>query len=691
MKLNVGKKSGFVVTGKRLDLFKVAKLPGARFMVSEQCVRLPEHIASWRGLNGLEFDFISKSARLRLEALEADYRASRRNIRNATRKFKKSSSVDIPVPLKSNPYEHQVRAFGFSTHLDGSALFMDQGTGKTMVAVAIAGQRMLNGEAKRVLVVCPKAVKPVWPREFAKHADFPFTYEYDKQPDVADGVELWITNYDRLKRELKKMLRWKPDMVIFDESHKIKNRKSDRTKAAISLSDKVKYKMVLSGTPFAKCISEVWSQMRVVDDRVFGRSYSQFKSRYLQMGGYMQYEVVGYNNEEEFSRKMHEKAFRVKKEECLDLPEMNYQHLYVQADVKTRKIYEQMERELFLELQGEEISADSAAVLNMKLRQIVGGAVKTDNQEMAHTSKLKMGALSDLLEGREGNKTVVFFSFTHEIVLAQQLAKKLKLKYLTLQGSTPDEDKLKFEDRFQNGDYDLAFINIQCGAEGITLTAADMVVFFSPTFSFIGFSQAKDRIHRIGQEKKSTCVFIIMEKTVDERVVSVLECNGQLVDTYLNNNRNYKIGDHTMATKFTVKDIAEATGLTPAEVRKHLRGAKVEKPEAGWEWTKKSDLNAVIKAVKDRAAALEGKGKAPGKAGDGKAKGKAAKREKSGKSNKKAPKDTPAEEEAGDDFESMDKDALLAYADENEIKVPAAKKRSLKGLRTFLADAASKK
>lgn len=630
MELHTGKRQGFVIEGNRRELNIASMLPGAVHRSSEGVVRMPENLASWRALRAISFDYVSDSAEDALLKLQMAYRSHRRNVRNATRRFKLTGETDIPVPLRTVPMEHQVRAFGFCSMLEESALFMDMGTGKTLDAIALVIFRAMQAKPKvfRVLVICPKAVKPVWPREFDKHTTAHISIGIDCPPIPTQGhIEVWVTNYDRVKRERNRLQKWKPDMIILDESHRIKNRKAARSKAVHSL--KSKFRLLMTGSPMGKCISEVWSQFKFLKPDIFG-TYSQFQDRYLKMGGYMKFKVVGYQNEEEFADKLHSVAFRVTKDECLDLPPVTYQRLYVEADKKASDLYREMNLNYFFEQDGEEVSVDREATKQMKLRQMVGGIVKSDGQELVHISSMKANALEELLEGRAGDKTVVFFSFTHEIEIAKAIAKKLKMNYLTLQGSTPERERAVFEDRFQEDPtIDLAFIQVSTGAEGMTLTAADVSVFYSPTFSYFQFAQARDRINRKGQLRPMTIISIIMADTVDERVMDVLESNRQLTDTFMESKRNY-----TMATKkptakpeaapkttavktgFTATAMAEKLGIEPAELRKHLRATGAVKPAGGWTWDNEKAASDVIKSVQTRIkelAAAPAKEKAPAK------------------------------------------------------------------------------
>lgn len=608
MRLSRGKSQGFIITGDDYELEPLSECPGTRYSYKQGVIRMTESVHSWKLLKKIRWEEISDEAAQAMDNIKSAYLKHRARIRKAHRRFKKEGKTDIPVPLKTVPYEHQVRAFGFASSLDACALLMDQGTGKTLVAIAVAGA--LNPE--RVLVVCPKAVKPVWPRELAKHADFDFTVAIDKPPEPHDSMQVWVTNYDRLRRELRRILKWKPTMVILDEAHRIKNRKADRTKAAITIGNKVKNKLILSGTILGKCISETWAPFKFLHSDIFGSNYSQFKDRYLVMGGFKQYQVVGYKNEGEYADKLHSIAFRVTKEECLDLPPINYQHLYVEPNAEVKRIYKQFDSELFVETEEGDVVAISEATKQMKLRQFTGGQVKTDTGSITTLSKQKIGVLKETLEDRADKKTIVFFSFTHEIEMAKEVCRQLKLKYITLQGSTPDDERNTFEERFQeDANIKVALIQIATGAEGLTLTAADLAIFYSPSFSYIGFAQARDRIHRIGQASPVTILFIIFKETVDERVVDVLESNGQLIDEYLEKRRDYNLEENIMPKtefKYTAKTVAEDLGITPADLRKHLRALKIEKPAEGWNWNTKKDADAVAKQVKARIDDLAAKG-----------------------------------------------------------------------------------
>lgn len=648
MQLRTGKTRGFLITGTNLELLRASCWPGAVWRKGEG-VRMTETVASWKWLKEQDIE-MSVGARKLMEEIKVRYIKSRVELKRAERRFKLTGETDIPVPLKTLPYAHQVRAFGFASSLPSSGCFADQGTGKTLIAIAVAGLRYLQGEVTRVVIVCPKNVKQVWPAQLREHANYPWSASINKNPPIVDGCQFWCISYDSVNGMMKSIKKWKPHLVIWDECHRLKNKDTSRYKANRDMSNRITYRLLLSGSPIGKCISESWSQYYLIDKSVFG-TYSSFKSRYLRMGGYMSKVVVGYNNLYEFYDKFHSRSFRVTKDECLDLPPISYQNIYVESSKKASDQYNDFAEQLWMETKEGEVTSKGGAVTQMKLRQIAGGTVKTDDGVVSVINKDKLSALRDFLEDRLNDKTIIFFSFTHEISQADKLCKSMGLPTFILQGASKDRDT--FESRFQGFSGPcVALINIQTGAEGLTLHSANYALYYSPSFSYIWYIQSRDRIYRIGQKRNVTIGFLIVPDTVDERVVEVLKSNGQLVKTTLEDNRTYTL-ENIMAkevTGYTAANMAESLGIETRELRGHLRALDIEKPEAGWVWPKKGDAKDIEKQVTARIKELANKAQARGDAkgkeepakGKGKGKGKEEPEAPKGKGKKEKKDEAPA-------------------------------------------------
>lgn len=483
-----------------------------------------------------------------MEEVEGKAQEREASIMEAEARFKHGAEI-ASVPLKSTPYEHQARAFGFCSLLDVSALLMDMGTGKTMVSIALIGHRALVQGVTRILVFCPKAVLPVWKRELQKHADFPYDVHLAGKkwmvPEVRDKPCIWVINYDKASSNKKALKKWNPQFMILDESHKIKNHSARRSVAIHYIAKDCPYRLILSGTVLGQCPLDSFSQYYFLDPNILGHRHREFKEEYAEMGGYKGYQILGYKNLDQLAEKIHSVAFRVTKEECLDLPDKVYQNLYCEASPASRALYRELEEEMRVEIgEDDEIEVDRAVSLMMKLRQITGGIVRSSTNELHKVATEKVSVLKDFIEARDedAKKMVIFVSFTQEMTVIGELLDSMGIGYLTLHGGTSDEERNTLEDTFKNDSrYDIVLIQISTGAEGLDFVAADTCIFYSPSFSFIHYWQACARIHRIGQDRTCLYVNLVMKDSVDEKIVEFLEKHEKMSQDLLENMRNYTV------------------------------------------------------------------------------------------------------------------------------------------------------
>lgn len=486
------------------------------------------------------------SAQVILDRLGAQYRETRRKIRAATVRFKAVEDTQVVIPMKSRAYDHQARAFGFATTLDSCALLMEQGTGKTYVAMAASGHRYRTQQVRRLLVVTVKAAVHVWEDQFKEHTNFPYSMSASTGggafvPPDAHGLEVVVINYHRAFNIRKALLKWGADMVVVDESQKIKNRSTKISKILAALGKRARYKMILTGTPLGQSPLDAWAQYRFVDESILGSNYRVFEDRYAVKGGYMGFEIKGYKNLDELAERVHSVSFRCTKDECLDLPARTFQRLYVEADAKTRRIYRELDLEFMTELAGQEISVDRRVAAITKLRQLTSGLIRTDAKQLIPVSEAKLSALKEYAEDRDwSRKLVVFTVFNHEMDIIGEAFRKMGISFLTLHGGTKNRGETVR--RFQTSKRDDSIlVQVQTGGAAIDLFAANAAVFYSPTFSFIDYAQAKDRIHRIGQDSPCTYLNLLMRGTVDEDIAKILETAGDMSTMILDAKRNYRL------------------------------------------------------------------------------------------------------------------------------------------------------
>lgn len=477
-------------------------------------------------------------------------------VKDQIKEIKQGKVPPIPVPLKSEPYNHQKIAFASASLLPQFGLFMEQGTGKSMVAVAVAGHRYLRKQVKRLLVIAPLSVIPVWGLEFKKHANFaarivPLGSEYDlddkrrilKQWKDSDGLQVIVINYESSWRLVEELAKWVAGgMIILDESQKIKNAQAKQTKGCINLSRVAPYRMILTGTPVTEGPTDFFSQFKFLNKSIFGSSFRKFQEEYCTMGGFQHREVVSYKNLEKLAERAHSIGFRCTKAECLDLPEAVDQIQYCYMN-EGKKIYDDMNEEMVAVVQGKKITAPIVLAQILRLQQITGGFLPKRNQQgevqILETGKEKLNLLQSVVEDfTKKEKIVIFARFIPEIKAIEQLMKRMGRNPVLLYGDTKDRGKVVAD--FQgDSSVDTIIIQIQTGGLGITLTAASIAIFYSMSYSYADYEQAKARIHRIGQTKSVTYIHLIAKNTIDEDVFDAVKGKRDVAQLVVDKYKGY--------------------------------------------------------------------------------------------------------------------------------------------------------
>lgn len=465
----------------------------------------------------------------------------------------------MKLPIKANPYQHQKIAFNFALQKleeqGCAALLMDMGLGKSLTSIAITGQLFNDKKIERVLVICPTSIIGVWLEEFKKFADFDYCIEaiigttMSKRKDKLKllchkiGLKVAIINYEATWRMEKELNTYKPDVIICDESQKIKNPSASQSKTIHRLGVKAKYKIILTGTPVQNSPMDVFSQWKFLDPNIFGLSFYAFRNHYAVMGGYYNHQILRYKNMDELTSKAHSVAYRITKEEALDLPEQIFLNRYCELEPTARKIYDTVVKESYAELMDGEITATNVLTKLMRLSQIAGGHVKDDEGRMQVISKSKLNELKDIMEDviiDNKKKLVIFARFIPEIESIKSLAREMDIRYSYITGEIKTEERSEMCSKFQNDNNIKLFIaQIQTAGLGITLTAADTAVFYSLDFNYANYSQAIARTHRIGQKNTCTYINLIATETVDEKILKALESKQDIAKNIVDNWRDY--------------------------------------------------------------------------------------------------------------------------------------------------------
>lgn len=419
------------------------------------------------------------------------------------------------------------------------------------------------GKVERLLIVAPTSVVAVWPKELQEYAKFKYTcktllgekkHRLKQIDDLIKfpfkALKVAVINYESTWRPeiLEKLKEFDADMVIADESQRIKTYDAAQSKAMHELGDQARYKLILSGTPVQTAAIDIWSQYRFLDKTVFGDNFFKFRGRYAIMGGYGNKKIVGYKDLEGLIKKEHSIAFRVTKDEALDLPEQTFETRKIQFNQKEKNLYERIKKDSYAELDGGgHITATTVLTRLLRLQQLAGGfLVQDDAQKPQLVSRAKLDALADIIEDYvigSGKKLVIFARFIAEVKAIMELAGKVlpkELKQVAIYGDIKKEDRGGIVKQFQEDPNTVLFIGqIDTAGTGITLTAADTCVYYSKNFNYATYSQSLSRIHRIGQRNCCTYIDLEIEGTIDELISKALSRKEDMAKTVVDNWRDF--------------------------------------------------------------------------------------------------------------------------------------------------------
>ena len=434
-------------------------------------------------------------------------------------------------------WQHQREALAFVKDKPGSMLAMEMGTGKTKVAIDL----MDTHDYRRVLIICPlSVVSGVWPGEFAKHSPSPWTVlplangsVKDKQAKAEAALlkserAAVVINYESVWREpfgsWAKKQPW--DLVVYDESHKLKTPRGDASWYCARLSDKVPQRLALTGTPMPHSPEDIYAQYRALDKGIYGTSYARFKARYVVMGGWNNQEVVGYQNQEEFQEKFYSIAYRVEAADVLDLPPLLSVTRTCELGPKARKLYRTLERDFIAYVEEGQITAVNTLSQLLRLQQMTSGYAHTEDDRDVEVDTTKAALLADLLEDMGKEPVVVFARFKHDLKVAHRVAHRLGRQSHEISGA-------RKELSLWNEGGGVLAVQIQSGGLGIDLTKARYAVYYSLGFSLGDYLQSRARLHRPGQTRPVEIIHLVAAHTVDEKVMAALAAREQVVESIM--------------------------------------------------------------------------------------------------------------------------------------------------------------
>jgi SNF2 family DNA or RNA helicase len=451
-------------------------------------------------------------------------------------------NVDLSgYPYKSESWPHQIRGQELALTYKRFALFHAMGSGKTKTSLDTIGFLFWKQITKRAIVIAPLSVLTEWPRQIERHSPFgkfvsfkttakSKKYLVEELPNEEEPV-IFLVNYEKVPSLEKEIADANFGIVIADESTKIKNYRAKRTKSLANIAAQIPYVILMTGTPVSRNLVDVFGQYRVMDPFWLGKSFWMFRQRYLQMGGWMNHQIVGYNREDELREIIDTPSHRILKQEALpNLPPKIHEKRMVQMDSDQKRLYKKTKKDFWVEYRNGGIDIKNAAARIVKLQEIVDGFVFS-TEGIEHVSDSKVNALVEVMEEIDPDeRIVVWCRFREDIrmvhtAIAESFPAKAK-SIFELHGGT--KDRKECLDGFRETTGSVLIAQVQTGGMGIDLTCSSNVVFFSNVFEFAMREQAEDRNHRPGQHNAVTYIDLLTEGSVDEKIKEVLESKKSL-------------------------------------------------------------------------------------------------------------------------------------------------------------------
>lgn len=456
-------------------------------------------------------------------------------------------------PLWAHQQEAITRALGH----DNFAFLFEPGTGKTRTTIEVlrrkyaAHQRVL-----RTLILCPTVVCDNWRREwlqFSKLSEKNIAVllgeGHKRAKQVNTGAEILITNYQTLlmPKMLDEINKFSPEVIVADESHRLKTPSAKTTKAAIALAERAQYKYILTGTPVLKSLMDFFSQFKFLDGgETFGRSFTLFKNLYFYNANaaapahvtWPDWRVRG-SAVNEINAKVFKKAMFVEKANCLDLPPLVRKEVFVDMSPEQERHYRTMEANFITYLNDKACVASIALTKGLRLMQIVSGFLKLeDGAEVRFKKNPRLEALAEILSDIAPNhKVIVWACFKENYEMIKEACGKLG--YVELHGGTKNREEVV--DTFQNDPKCRVLIgNQSAGGIGINLTAASYAIYYSRSFSLEHDIQSEARNYRGGSERheKITRIDLVSRETIDSEVLKALSQKQAISDAVLRGMTN---------------------------------------------------------------------------------------------------------------------------------------------------------
>lgn len=458
----------------------------------------------------------------------------------------------MDYPFRNKPFLHQRAYLERFWNKDKAALFADMGTGKSFMLINNIAMLYDQGKINGAVIVAPKGVYRNWtgieiPKHMPEHVRFHMAIwsptprkaeeeSLDKLFDITDDLKIFVINIEAFSTDkgtkfCNRFVLAHDTFMAIDESTTIKSPQARRSKNVLKVGGLAKVKRIATGSPVTKSPLDLFQQCAFLGYDCLGfSSYYAFQARYAKtiernLATHSFKQIVGYQRIDELQEKLVKFSFRVRKEECFDLPDKTFVRREVELTEEQARAYKQMTLMALATFEKGITSTVNALTQIMRLQQIVCGHITLDTGEIVSLKNNRLDELLATVEEIDG-KIIIWAYFRHDIEAIRLALQKVygMNAVATYFGDTEAKDREEIVNRFQDESSELRFFVGQprTGGYGLTLTAASTMIYYSNGYDLEVRLQSEARIDRYGQTKKMTYIDLIAPKTVDEKIVEAL-------------------------------------------------------------------------------------------------------------------------------------------------------------------------
>lgn len=453
------------------------------------------------------------------------------------------------------PFVYQAQGTKFLISRPAAALFDEQGLGKSKQLIDAVAQEVTAGTLDGALIVCPNTLKSNWAKEIGRYSALPYAiFGSGKTARRVAFSKLratfYIVNYEAVVRDivsLRSLLRFKRLALVLDESHRIKTPNARVTRAVHRLSSYAAKRVIMTGTPVANKPEDLWSQLFFLDGgATLGTSFEEFRHRYCSSSG-------GYIRIEEIRDRLLTLALRRLKVDTLDLPPKHVVPVPVMLQGRQAELYNRMRQDLYLwvqSLSGEQVltNAENILVRLLRLVQLAANPRLLDSSYQETPAKVLVldQILGQIMKQSSSQKAIVWTSFLGNIpMLCDRYAQFEPVRF---HGEMDNKERDLAIEAFSSNPRVRLFIgNPAAGREGLTLTSANVAIYFDRSFNLVDYLQSQDRIHRLSQTEVCQIYLLIAENTVDESIEFVLAQKHRLARYVQHDSGSINRADLTLA------------------------------------------------------------------------------------------------------------------------------------------------